>query len=87
MKDDETMKMECIEDVRGWLTDLETRGITTKELDLRVDLLRAVCRHLTESAPVTTKGYDLENLYPFPIFPLFKPPFGGQPGTFPGSET
>lgn len=87
MKDVETMKMECIEDVRGWLTDLETRGITTKELDLRVDLLRAVCRHLTESAPVTTKGYDLESLYPFPIFPLFKPPFGGQSGTFPGSGT
>lgn len=84
MKDIETMKKECIEDVGAWLSEMEARGITTEELDLRVDLLRAVCRHLTQNASVTTKGYDLESLYPFPSFPLFKPPYGG-PGTFPCS--
>lgn len=82
----EMMKKDCLDDVSRWLSEMEARGMTTEELDLRIELLRAVNRHLTENAPVTTTGYNLESLYPFHGFPMFAPPSGGA-GLFPSSES
>ena len=40
----EMMKKDCLDDVSRWLSEMEARGMTTEELDLRIELLRAVNR-------------------------------------------
>lgn len=75
-KDFETRRKESVEDVRRWLEEMEAKGLTLNELDDRAELLRAVSRHLSESAMVQTTGLDLDALSPLSQFP-FRPGFLG----------
>ena len=76
-KDFETRRKESVEDVRRWLEEMEAKGLTLNEL------LRAVSRHLSESAMVQTTNLDLDALSPLSQFP-FRP---GFPGIFGNAKT
>lgn len=82
-KDFETRRKESVEDVRRWLEEMEAKGLTLNELDDRAELLRAVSRHLSESAMVQTTNLDLDALSPLSQFP-FRP---GFPGIFGNAKT
>ena len=80
-KDFDTRRKESVEDVRKWLAEMESKGLTINELDDRAELLRAVSRHLSESAMVQTSDLDLDALSPLSQFP-FRPGFPGLPEIF-----